>query len=83
MVDIKEIEYSIELPIGIRFYFKNRLYEVVESNLRHCCQGCAFNDESNDLICQIMNCGGIYYERLDKKLIMFKEVKKARRNNND
>ena len=74
MDDIDELEYSLELPIGTRFYFRNRLYEVMESNSCHCCQECAFNDESNDPICQLMNCGGIYYGRLDRKLVMFKEV---------
>ena len=29
--DIEEIEYSFELPIGIRLYYKNRLLEVIES----------------------------------------------------
>ena len=74
MGDIEELEYSLELPIGTRFYFMNRLYEVIESNSRNCCQGCAFIDESYDFICQFMNCGGSYYERLDKKLVTFKEV---------
>ena len=74
MGDIEEFEYSLELPIGTRFYFRNRLYEVIESNSRYCCQGCVFNDESYDLVCQLMNCGGSYYERLDRKLVMFKEV---------
>ena len=74
MDDIKEFEYSLELPIGTRFYFMNRLYEVIESNSRNCCQECAFIDESYDFICQFMNCGGSYYERLDRKLVTFKEV---------
>ena len=82
MDDIEEFEYSIELPIGIRFYFKNRLYEVIESNSRNCCQECAFIDESYDLICQFMNCGGSYYERLDRKLVSFKEVEKTEDDNN-
>lgn len=83
MDDIEEFEYSIELPIGIRFYFMNRLYEVIESNSCHCCQGCAFNDESDDFICQLMNCGGIYYERLDRKLVRFKEVKETEGEKNE
>ena len=78
MDDIEEIEYSIELPIGSRFYFRNRLYEVIESNKDECWQTCAFDDEFQyDLICQVMNCGGRYYERIDRKLVIFKEVKET------
>lgn len=77
MDDIEEIEHSIELPIGSRFYFRNRLYEVIESN-SYKCQKCAFDDEFRyDLICQVMNCGGRYYERLDRKLVIFNEVKET------
>ena len=78
MADIEEIEYSIELPIGSRFYFRNRLYEVIESNSYECCLKCAFDDEFQyDLICQVMNCGGRCYSRLDKKSVIFKEVKET------
>ena len=78
MGDIEELEYSLELPIGTRFYFMNRLYEVIESNSRNCCQECAFIDESYDPICQFMNCGGSYYERLDRKLVLFKELEEIK-----
>lgn len=29
--DIEEIEYSLELPIGTRFYFRDSLFEAVGS----------------------------------------------------
>ena len=72
--DIGEIEYSLELPIGTRLYYKNRLLEVVESEEdRFRCLKCAlvteFMDEPG---CQISRCFG--FERHDGKRILFKEV---------
>ena len=83
MDDIEEIEHSIELPIGSRFYFRNHLYEVIESNSYECCQKCAFDNELYDFICQVMNCGGKYYSRLDKKSVIFKEIKETEEEKNN
>ena len=45
---------------------------------------CAFDDEFQyDLICQVMNCGGRYYERIDRKLVIFKEVKETEDEKNE
>ena len=35
MGDIEEIEYSLELPIGTKFYYWNYLYEVIESERKN------------------------------------------------
>ena len=78
--DIEEIECSLELPIGTKFYYWNRLYEVVESERKDfCCLKCAFWEEIiNDPMCQVMNCGGHgYTKRFDGKRVIFKEVEKA------
>ena len=79
MGDIEEIEYSVELPIGTKFYYWNRLYEVVESERKdfHYLK-CAFCEEIlNDPMCQVMNCGGhSYRERIDGKRVVFKEIEK-------
>lgn len=73
--DIEEIEYSLELPIGTRLYYKNRLLEVVESEEdRFRCLECALVTEFMDeLGCQISRC--FRFERHDRKRIIFKEVK--------
>ena len=42
MGDIAEIEHSVELPIGTRFYYENHLCEVVESDSSYCCPKCEF-----------------------------------------
>lgn len=73
--DIEEIEYSLELPVGTRFYYRNHLYEVIEweeDKLR--CLKCAFFKELfNEPMCQINNC--FTFERHDGKRILFREVK--------
>lgn len=80
MGDIEEIEYSLELPIGSKFYYWNRLHEVVESERKEfCCLECAFREEIlNDPMCSVMNCGGhSYSKRLDGKRVIFKEVEET------
>lgn len=82
MYEVEAIEYQLELPIGTRFYFWNRLYEVVESEEEDfCCSKCALSEEKE--LCLVMNCneGAKYYygdERHDKKYIFFKEVEQSR-----
>ena len=47
--DIKEIEYSLELSIGTRFYFHDSLFEAVGSEESdYCCQKCAFYKKKED-----------------------------------
>ena len=75
--DIEEVECSLELPIGTRLYYRNRLLEVVESEEdKFRCLECAlvteFMDEPG---CQISSCFG--FERHDRKRIVFKEVKET------
>ena len=74
MCDIEEIEYSLELSIGTRLYYRNRLYEVVESeeDKFHCLECVFFKEFFDEPICQINKCFG--FERHDKKRILFKEV---------
>ena len=73
MGNIEEIERSLELPIGTRFYFNNRLYEVVEleDNGWGCSQCALAGDEA---ICEIMKCKDYRY---DGKGVFFKEIEKA------
>lgn len=60
----------IELPVGTRFYYYDRLVEVVEGNK---CSSCMFHEKGN-LECsysiQFLCC-----ERKDNKSVVFKEVK--------
>lgn len=54
MADIEDFECSIELPIGIKFYFWDHLYEVAElEDEIWGCSKCAFPKED---ICEVMNC---------------------------
>ena len=72
---------SIDLPIGTRFYFKDTLLEVAESEdgREWYCAKCALckNDEAE--LCQIMNCDEY---RHDDKHTFFKEVKETEEDNN-
>ena len=80
MGDIEELEYSLELPIGTKFYYLNRLYEVVEPKRKElCCLECAFWKEIiDDPMCQVMNCGGHNHSKKHNgKRVIFKEVEKA------
>ena len=78
MADIEDFECSIELPIGIRFYFWDHIYEVAElEDEIWGCSKCAFPNED---ICVAMNCDRRH--RRDGKCTYFKEVEKAEENNN-
>ena len=83
MADIEEIVCSVELPIGTKFYYWNRLYEAVEADQdKYRCLKCVFYDEFwNDPMCQIASCGKS--DRHDKKSVFFKEVKKMKEKKND
>lgn len=72
--DIEELENSLELPIGAKFYFRNILFEVVEFEGEGIwgCPKCAFNKRDGDMLCDIVRCTG---NRHDGKSIYFKEVK--------
>ena len=73
MGNIEEIGRSLELPIGSRFYFNNRLYEVAElEDDGWGCSQCAFAGE--EAICEIMKCKDY---RCDGKGVFFKEIEKA------
>lgn len=73
----------IDLPIGTRFYFGDRLIEVVESKFIEKCLGCVFKnkflkdgyDDTDVEICYAVECGKD--ERKDKKDVTFKEVKEC------
>ena len=71
----------IDLPIGTRFYFENKLVEVVEGKTMDRCLGCVFKNKvfkdgygENEMdSCYAVECGKD--ERKDKKDVTFKEVK--------
>lgn len=70
MVDIENIEGSVELPVGTKFYFFDHLYEVTELDGEDWgCSKCALLKED---LCGVMNCRR--RTRRDKKCIFFKEV---------
>lgn len=49
MISIEKIEDSLKLPIGSRFYFMGRIYEIVKSDeVRWGCPKCALFDEHMD-----------------------------------
>ena len=74
MVDSEDIEYNLELPIGTRFYFQNRLCEVIESGEdTFKCLKCAFFRKH---MCQINSC--YIFERHDGKCVFFNEVKQSK-----
>ena len=76
---IEEIEYSLELPIGTRFYFRDSLFEAVGSEeSEYCCEKCAFYKKKEDKMCQVMN----YFSRDQKIYFFFKEVTEAGGQNN-
>ena len=79
MADIEDIECCIELPIGIRFYFWDHIYEVAElEDEIWACSKCAFSEED---ICGVMNCGRRH--RHDGKCAYFNEVKQSKEEDND
>ena len=55
MISLEKIEDSFELPIGTRFYFMGRIYEIVKSDDgRSGYPKCALFDEHE--ICSVVNC---------------------------
>ena len=77
---IEEIEKSLELPIGARFYLRDTLFEVAEldEGEEWGCSRCALAGEEN--ICEVMNCN---HYRQDKKRIFFKEVEATKDKTNE
>ena len=73
------VEILIDLPVGSRFYFGDKLVEVVEGEYE--CSKCVFHKRifsSRDYdeyfpCCYAMNCSCA--ERKDKKDVYFREVK--------
>lgn len=71
----------LELSIGTKFYFDDKLVEVVESKFIEKCFGCVFKNKvfkdgygENEIdSCYAVECGKD--ERKDKKDVTFKEVK--------
>ena len=61
----------VELTVGSRFWYKDKLYEVVKyEDDGPLCGRCAFNDE---LKCRKSKC--CVSERHDENAVYFKEVK--------
>lgn len=66
----------VELPVGTRFLFDNKLVEVIEDKNTNCyswCSGCVFKNKSNFKYCDVLSC--VTARRTDGKNIIFKEVK--------
>ena len=73
MYDFTDIERSLELPIGTKFYFWDRLYEVAElEGDEWGCSQCAL--AGDEAICEIMKCKDYRY---DGKGVFFKKIEKA------
>ena len=76
MYDYSDIKRSVEMPIGTRFYFLDRLYEVTElKDGKWDCHKCAFDTRYTEAICGVMKCNDY---RQDKKCIFFKEVEEKK-----
>ena len=79
---IEEIEKSLELPIGTRFYLQDTLFEVAEVDEGKVqlwgCSKCAFNEEDKEEICLVMKCDGHDGCRHDQKFIYFEEVEETK-----
>ena len=79
--DIGAIEDGFELPIGVRFRFRDTLFEVAEANEGRTnawgCSKCAFNKEGMEEVCFVMKCDG-YNHRHDNKYTYFKEVEETK-----
>ena len=61
----------VEMTVGSRFYYKDKLCEVVETKSRVRCAECVFS--TNDIICPLINC--TEEKRHDGKKVYFKEIK--------
>ena len=81
MIYLEEFYNILELTIGTRFYFLDRLYEVAESEEWECeCSQCAFNKRYTEAICGVMKCNDC---RHDKNVFSLRKLKKQKRKNND
>ena len=61
----------VEMTIGSRFYYKDKLYEVVENERGYTCKGCVF---LVDLSCKCKKPKCYSTERHDRKPVYFREV---------
>ena len=78
MFNPENVEHSVELPIGTRFYFRDTLLEVAESEDGKAwyCAKCVLGARDEAELCQIMNCN---YCRRDDKYTYFKEATETRK----
>ena len=72
--DFEEAEYSLELPIGARFYYEGKSCEVVETQPGGCKECVAGYD-----ICMMHECDPEF--RQDGKNVGFRWVEEQRDNN--
>ena len=75
---IEEIEQSLDLPVGARFYLHDTLLEVAETDDHPLCRCSECKLQRGILItaiCYVMNCDKS--ERHDGKYVYFKEVKET------
>ncbi len=70
----KEIKVfdKIDLDVGARFYFNEKLLEVAERN-SNSCEGCAMSNCRNECKTDSLSCSDMI--RRDSKNVCFKEVK--------
>ena len=61
----------VELTVGSRFYYKDKLCEVVNEGIGIKCKKCVFDEGSRK--CEKSKCSSI--ERHDRKSVYFREVK--------
>ena len=61
----------VEMTIGSRFWYKDKLCEVVETETDFICGKCVF--ASNVRKCEKSKCN--VYDRNDRKSVYFREVK--------
>ena len=84
MIRIEKIEDSLKLPIGSRFHFMGRIYEIVKLDDGRCVSPkCSlFDNLFNNPMYQV--CELQRNEMRDEKIIFLeKELNKIRKNNND
>lgn len=62
----------VEMTIGSRFYYNDKLCEVVETEIDYSCNRCIFDADANT--CDNTECRAS--KRHDRKPVYFKEVKK-------
>lgn len=79
--NIGELYASLELPVGTRFHFHDKLFEVIEfeskDEIRGCFR-CELSKEGAGILCKAVICN----HRHDGKCTYFRKVTEVKENNN-